>query len=70
MLLGAKIVAALDGRYNVSFEDLRHVSGPALRHRMLLNFEGEAEGQSPDEILRSIVTEVPEVADDASSIAS
>ena len=70
MLLGAKIVAALDGRYNVSFEDLRHVSVPALRHRMLLNFEGEAEGQSPDEILSSIATEVPEVADDASPIAS
>ena len=70
MLLGAKIVAALDGRYNVGFDDLRAVAGPALRHRMLLNFEGEAEGQSPDAILKEIIASVPEVADDAESLAS
>ena len=70
MLLGAKILAALEGRYNVGFEDLRKITGPALRHRMLLNFEGEAEGQSPDAILKEIIAAVPEVADDADSLAS
>ncbi len=66
MLLGAKILAALDGRYNIGFDDLRRIAPPALRHRMLLNFEGEAEGQSPDVILRTILAEVPELAADAS----
>jgi len=66
MLLGAKILAALDGRYNVGFEDLRRIAPPALRHRMILNFEAEAEGQTSDAILRDILAEVPELAQDAS----
>ena len=69
MLLGAKILAALEGRYNVGFGDLREIAGPALRHRMLMNFEGEAEGKTPDEILREIIAAVPEVADDSDSLA-
>ena len=44
LVLTAKVTALLDGRFNVSMEDLRRVALPALRHRLLLNFEGEAEG--------------------------
>jgi len=51
LLLGAKIRALLDGRFHVAREDLRRVAGPALRHRLILNFEGEAEGAGPDEIV-------------------
>src|SRR5687768_5866884 len=44
LILAAKIRALLQGRFNVAFEDVQHVAVPALRHRILLNFEGEAEG--------------------------
>ena len=47
LVLGAKVRALLDGRYNVSFEDLRRVYLPGLRHRVLLNFEAQAEGNRP-----------------------
>ena len=42
-MLAAKVRALLEGRYNVSFEDIRQVYLPALRHRILLNFEAQAE---------------------------
>ena len=48
MVLGAKIHALLDGRFNVAFSDVQAVAAPALRHRIILNFEGEAEGISTD----------------------
>ncbi len=44
LALAAKVRALLDGRYNVSFEDVRRVYLPALRHRVILNFEAQAEG--------------------------
>ena len=47
IVLAAKILALLNGRLNVSFEDVRRVAPPALRHRMLLNFEAEADSRSP-----------------------
>ncbi len=65
LMLGGKVRAALDSRYNVSFDDVRATAYPALRHRMILNFEGEAEGKSVDEILDEIIELVPEVAPDA-----
>ena len=52
--------ALLAGRANVAFEDLRKVYLPALRHRILLNFEAQAENISPDTILNDIVKEVSE----------
>jgi len=55
MILGSKIAALLDGRYNVSMEDLQAIAAPALRHRLLLNFEGEAEGVTTDQIIGQIV---------------
>ena len=63
MALGAKLRALLDGRYNVSFEDVRRVSLPALRHRVLLNFEAQAEGVTSDQVLRQLLESVPEKAD-------
>ena len=59
MVLGAKIHALLDGRYNVSTEDVRAVAMPALRHRVIRNFEGEAEGITSDAIVRSVLDAVP-----------
>jgi MoxR-like ATPase len=55
MILGSKIAALLDGRYNVSFEDLQAAVFPALRHRLILNFEGEAEGITTDEVIAEVV---------------
>ncbi|NJD30216.1 MAG: MoxR family ATPase [Chloroflexi bacterium] len=55
---GGKIYALLDGRFNVSIDDIRAVALPALRHRVILNFEGEAEGITPEAIVRSILDSV------------
>jgi MoxR-like ATPase len=59
IMLGAKIRALLDSRYNVSFDDLRQCALPVLRHRLLLNFEGEAEGIAPDAIIEEILEKTP-----------
>ncbi|MEM7228064.1 MAG: MoxR family ATPase, partial [Planctomycetota bacterium] len=59
LILGAKVQALLAGRANVSIEDIRRVMLPALRHRCLLNFEGEAEGKSTDEIITNIAQTLP-----------
>jgi MoxR-like ATPase len=58
MVLGGKIMALLDGRYNVAFDDLRQAARPALRHRLILNFEAQAEGISADEVIGTILEEV------------
>jgi MoxR-like ATPase len=60
LALAAKVRALLEGRYNVSFEDIRRVYLPAMRHRVLLNFEAQAEGIEPDEILLEILEKVAE----------
>jgi len=59
MILGAKVKALLNNRYNVSFDDIRDVAPSALRHRLILNFEGEAEGKSTDDIIETILRQVP-----------
>ncbi len=59
IVLGAKINALLDGRFNVSYSDVQSVAPPALRHRVILNFEGEAEGITTDSIVRAIIAETP-----------
>jgi MoxR-like ATPase len=59
MVLGAKIHALLDGRFNVAYADVQAVASPALRHRVILNFEGEAEGISTDSVVRAIIAETP-----------
>ena len=63
LVLAAKVRSLLDGRYNVSFEDLRRVYLPSLRHRVLLNFEAQAEGIDPDEVLLKVLDTVPEKAE-------
>jgi len=60
LALAAKVRALLDGRYNVSFEDIRRVYLPAMRHRLLMNFEAQAEGIQPDIVLMKILEKVPE----------
>jgi MoxR-like ATPase len=58
LLLGAKITALLAGRYNVAFDDIKAILPSAIRHRLLLNFEGLAEGISPDAIINELLTQV------------
>jgi MoxR-like ATPase len=60
LILGAKIRAILDERYHVSREDLRSMALPVLRHRMILNFEGQAEGVSTDTVIEQIIKKLPE----------
>ncbi len=62
LVRAAKILALMKGRYNVAFADLKEAAYPSLRHRMILNFEAEAEGIRADTILEKILSEVPEVA--------
>lgn len=64
LVLAAKVRALLDGRYNVSFEDLRRVYLPSLRHRVLLNFEAQAEGVEADDVLLKVLDAVPEKAEE------
>ncbi len=64
LVLAGKVRALLEGRYNVSFEDIRRVFLPAMRHRVLLNFEAQAEGIETDTVLLKILDHVKEkVAD-------
>ena len=60
LVLAGKVRALLEGRYNVSFEDIRRVYLPALRHRVLLNFEAQAENISSDSVLTQVLKEVKE----------
>ncbi len=61
MILAGKIIALLDGRYSAAFDDIRAAAVPALRHRLILNFEAQAEGMTSDhviaEILKAVVPE-------------
>jgi MoxR-like ATPase len=59
LMLGGKVTALLAGRYNVAFEDLHNVAAAALRHRLLLNFDGLAEGISTDTVIAELVEELP-----------
>jgi len=60
LIIGGKVRALLGGRSEVGYEDIRHVVLPALRHRIILNFEGEAERIDSDVILKAIIDWVPE----------
>jgi MoxR-like ATPase len=69
LVLAAKVRALLDGRFNVSFEDLRRVYLPSLRHRVLLNFEAQAEGVDSDNVLLKVLDAVPEKAEESAPVA-
>jgi MoxR-like ATPase len=58
MILAGKIVALIDGRYNVAYDDIRQVAVPALRHRLILNFEAQAEGVSSDSIVQDLLAHI------------
>lgn len=58
LITTAKVRALLEGRYNVSIEDIRAVAFPALRHRLILNFDGLADGITPDALIKTIVEEI------------
>ena len=58
LVTAGKIFALLDGRFNVSVEDVRAAALPALRHRIILNFEGEAEGITTEAVVRAILDSV------------
>jgi MoxR-like ATPase len=58
MILAGKIMALLDGRYNAAFDDVRQAALPALRHRLILNFEAQAEGITTDAVIASILEQV------------
>ena len=58
--LASKVRALLDGRFHVSFKDIKDVAIPAMRHRVILNFEGEAEGITTDMVLEKVLAETPQ----------
>ena len=58
LVTAGKILALMDGRFNVSVDDVRAAALPALRHRVILNFEGEAEGITTEAVVRTILDEV------------
>jgi MoxR-like ATPase len=58
MILAGKIFALLDGRFNASQDDLRQAALPALRHRLILNFEAQAEGVTTDEVIQTLLDQV------------
>ena len=59
LIVAAKVRALTDGRFNVSFEDIEACLLPALRHRLILNFEAEAEGMTTDQVLENILANTP-----------
>jgi len=59
MLLGAKVRALFDGRFAASIDDVKATALAALRHRVLLSFEGEAEGVAPDRVIEEIIKKLP-----------
>ena len=59
LLLAGKVRALIQGRFNVSFDDIEAVAPAALRHRLILNFEAEAEGITTDHIIAQVLRDVP-----------
>jgi MoxR-like ATPase len=60
LVLGAKVRALLEGRYNVAFDDIRAVALPALRHRIIVGFEADAEAVTTDKLIHDVVATTPE----------
>ncbi|MCC7477292.1 MoxR family ATPase [bacterium] len=63
LILGGKVMALLDGRFNLAYDDVKRLALPALRHRVITNFEAEAEGVSADTLVKDIITAVPQSAE-------
>ncbi|HWE40388.1 MAG TPA: MoxR family ATPase [Isosphaeraceae bacterium] len=60
LILGGKAMAAMDGRFSVSLDDIRKVAVPVLRHRISTNFQAQAEGQTTDSLIRRLIAEIRE----------
>lgn len=67
LLLAGKVRALTEGRFNVSFDDIRAVAGAALRHRLIPNFEAEAEGITTDHVIEQVLRDVPRDAQAAAA---
>jgi MoxR-like ATPase len=63
MILAGKVRALTQGRFNVSFDDIEAVTAPTLRHRLIPNFEAEAEGVTTDHIIAQVLRDVPRDAE-------
>jgi len=59
LVLAAKAVALCEGRAHVAFQDIENVARPALRHRIIRSFEGEADGVSPDSVIDALLAAIP-----------
>lgn len=59
LMLGGKVKALIEGRYHVGFNDIKSIATMSLRHRVLMNFEAEADRVDPDELVRQIVALTP-----------
>ncbi len=62
LIMGAKVNALLQGRYNVAFDDIRTIANAALRHRLIMNFEAMAEGITADQVIADLIENVPQEA--------
>jgi MoxR-like ATPase len=67
LILAGKVRALTQGRFNVSFDDIQAVAAAALRHRLILNFEAEAEGVTTDHVIAQVLRDVPR---DATAVAA
>jgi MoxR-like ATPase len=60
IVLGSKIRALIEGRLNVAYDDVRAVAAPALRHRLMLNFDAESSGVTADDVLGQLIASLPD----------
>jgi MoxR-like ATPase len=60
IVLGSKIRALIEGRLNVAYDDVRAVAAPALRHRLILNFDAESSGMTADDVLAQLIASLPD----------
>jgi MoxR-like ATPase len=59
LIQGGKALAAMDGRFSVSIQDVQKIAIPVLRHRVSTNFQAQAEGQTSEDIINRLVRETP-----------
>jgi MoxR-like ATPase len=59
LILGGKSLAAMDGRFSVAIEDVQKIAVPVLRHRISANFQAQAEGMTPEDIVQRLIKEIP-----------
>ncbi|MDG1807592.1 MAG: MoxR family ATPase [Pirellulaceae bacterium] len=60
LISGGKAIAAMDGRFSISLDDLRKIAIPVLRHRVATNFQAQAEGMTNEDVIRKLIADTPE----------